>query len=255
MPKFDITSNVRPSIFAYVPEQKAPEKDKVERVKAAVLSTTAKASARQREKEKKEKAVADGYDTMELDEPKKSDDDDDAEIKVNGDTDMKLEEDSDTVTIKKKAPPEANSETLPNLSRVVGAQMSYISFPLQSRYLPVRPLSSISGSSTMTAQPTKGSASPALILQSIVDGPSSAALGAGGGILVLKDTKPEEAIELVEEQAMRALQLAATGGEETVPEQTGIQTDGPSAPSAPTIDVTLPIAPIPEPFQYDDFED
>ena len=89
MPKFEFTSNVRPSIFAYVPEIKAPEKDKVELVKTAVLSTTAKASARAREKEK-EKAAADG-DVMATDEPSKTSD---AAAATGEDTEMKVDEEA-----------------------------------------------------------------------------------------------------------------------------------------------------------------
>ena len=250
MPKFDFTSNVRPSIFAYVPEQKAPEKDKVELVKTAVLSTTAKASARQREKEK-EKGAIDGAESMDVDGTKPSEDETDTKADDNGD--MKVDEAGASTT--KKAPIEANFEVLPNLSRVVGAQMPYILFPSASRYLPIRPLPSTSSSVLNSIQPTKSSASPTTILQSIVDGPSNAGLGAGGGILVLKDTKPDEPVELMEEQAMRALQLAATGGEDIVPDQADL--DAGPQPAQPALDVDLssPIAPVPEPFEYDDFED
>ena len=251
MPKLEFTSDVRPSIFAYVPEQKAPEKDKVEKVKTAVLSTTAKASARQRDKDKG-KAAAEGGESMDTDDVKPAIDG--AEDKADGDADMKVEE-ADSGTAKKKAPVEANSENLPNLSRVVGAQMPYVSFPSSSRFIPVRPLLSSAPSATTPIQSTKPSASPASILQSIVDGPSSAGLGAGGGILVLRDTKPDEPVELIEEQATRALQLAATGGDETRPDQSSAEAGPQPEAAAPGVDLTLPVAPLPEPFQYDDFED
>jgi len=144
---------------------------------------------------------------------------------------------------------EASFENLPNLSRVVPAQVPYVSFPSSSRYLPVRPLSS--SSSQSSSQPTKGSASPALILSSIGE---SQNLGAGGGILVLKDQQPKEAVELVEEQATRALQLAATGGDEPIVADAAPAATG-GAASQPMVDNSGPIADMPEPFEYDGFED
>jgi 26S proteasome regulatory subunit N2 len=184
-------------------------------VKTAVLSTTAKASARQKEKEKEKSG------DMETDEtPAKE---------TTGDVG------EEAAPSKRK--PEPTSEALPNLSRVVPAQMPYISFSSSSRYTPVRALVASS------SQPTKSSASPALILESIVESAS----GAGGGILVLKDNKPDEPVELVEEKAKRGLQLAATGGEEPVPAA--------AAAVAPAPVAEGPIAPLPQAFQYDGFED
>ena len=187
-------------------------------VKTAVLSTTAKASARQKEKEKEKGGE------METDETPAKETTEDAAATS-----------EETAPTKKK--PEPTSESLPNLSRVVPAQMPYISFSSSSRYTPVRALVASS------SQPTKSSASPALILESIVESAS----GAGGGILVLKDNKPDEPVELVEEKAKRGLQLAATGGEEPVPAA--------AAAVAPAPVAEGPIAPLPQAFQYDGFED
>jgi 26S proteasome regulatory subunit N2 len=46
IPKFEIVSNARPSLFAYPPETKPPETKEVEKVATAVLSTTVRALAR-----------------------------------------------------------------------------------------------------------------------------------------------------------------------------------------------------------------
>lgn len=260
LPQFDFTSNVRPSIFAYVPEMKAPEKDKVEMVKTAVLSTTAKASARQKEKEK-EKAAAEGGDAMDTDEHTASKDKDasSTEKKEGEDSEMKVDGEAATSSSEakpeEKAPKEPNYETLHNVSRVVPAQMPYISFPSSSRFVPVRPLISSSSSTPVSylTQAAKAANSASFILESIVD--VGIGLGAGGGILVLKDTKPEEPVEYVELQAKKA--LAAEAG----PEE--IQVPGTAAPAAtsgapqpaPGVDLNAPIAPMPQSFQYDDFED
>jgi 26S proteasome regulatory subunit RPN2 C-terminal domain len=66
LPKFEFVSNARPSLFAYQPATKPPQKETVEKVATAVLSTTAKATARQKTKEK-EKAAAEAMDTVCLD--------------------------------------------------------------------------------------------------------------------------------------------------------------------------------------------
>lgn len=69
VPKFDFVSNTKPSLFAYPPATKLPEKQQAEKVQTAVLSTTAKSTARAKEKEK-ERAAADGMQTVSCDLPK-----------------------------------------------------------------------------------------------------------------------------------------------------------------------------------------
>jgi 26S proteasome regulatory subunit N2 len=51
LPKFEFTSNIKPSMFAYPPPTKPPTVETVEKVATAVLSTTAKAKARAKKKE------------------------------------------------------------------------------------------------------------------------------------------------------------------------------------------------------------
>lgn len=67
IPKFDFVSNVKPSLFAYPPPTKLPEKQQVEKVQTAVLSTTAKSTARAKEKEK-EKNADSGMQTVRSDD-------------------------------------------------------------------------------------------------------------------------------------------------------------------------------------------
>jgi 26S proteasome regulatory subunit N2 len=52
IPKFEVISNARPSLYAYQPETKPPTKEKIEKVETAVLSTTAKTTARNKTKDK-----------------------------------------------------------------------------------------------------------------------------------------------------------------------------------------------------------
>ncbi|KAE9408198.1 26S proteasome regulatory complex, non-ATPase subcomplex, Rpn2/Psmd1 subunit [Gymnopus androsaceus JB14] len=124
VPKFELTSNAKPSLFAYPPATPPPKKEAVAKVATAVLSTTAKVKARE-----KKKAAAEG-DAMDTDEK--------ADVKTEGDGDieMKTEEGSKAAKSAKKSEP--SFETLPNLSRVTPAQLAYISFPSEGKYQPVR---------------------------------------------------------------------------------------------------------------------
>ena len=75
---------------------------------------------------------------------------------------------------------EASSERLQNFSRVTPQQLTYISFPPDSRYQPVRPVStnSVSRSKKSTT------------------GPWETYTGVGG-ILVLLDERPDEPVDLI----------------------------------------------------------
>lgn len=86
---------------------------------------------------------------------------------------------------KKKAEP--SHELRPNFSRVTPAQLDYISFPPSGRYQPVRPVSSqlIGSKGTTTA---KASSKPG----------SAEKYAGGGGILLLRDLRPDEEAEFIE---------------------------------------------------------
>lgn len=79
--------------------------------------------------------------------------------------------------------PEPNSQKLPNFSRVTPAQMAYVTFPPDSRYQPVRAVS--------TLPPRKGHAT----LSSITNMEKFAG---GGGVLILTDLHPEQEPEYIE---------------------------------------------------------
>ena len=111
VPKFQFISNCRPSLFAYPPPSKPPTTEVLEKVAAAVLSTTAKAKARA----KKSKAETENTE-MEVDETKDK------------------EEKNEPKTNKK----EPESEILENFARVVPSQDKYIIFNQDARYTPVK---------------------------------------------------------------------------------------------------------------------
>ena len=75
---------------------------------------------------------------------------------------------------------EASSERLQNFSRVTHQQLTYISFPPDSRYQPVRPVST--NSVSRSKKPSNG--------------PGETHTGVGG-ILVLLDERPEEPVDLI----------------------------------------------------------
>ncbi|GAA6007268.1 hypothetical protein JCM10207_001565 [Rhodosporidiobolus poonsookiae] len=227
IPKLDFTSNAKPSQFAYQPATKPPTEKKVEKVEAAVLSTTAKQEARLREKEKQDKG-----DEMETDEPKPASTSDDAEMKVDepASGESKPADDSTTPAAptttggKKRKAPEPASSTQPNLSRVVPAQLAAIAFPPDARFVPVRPVNA-----------TNGAPAPA---------GSRSTVSGGGGILLVRDTKPGEEVELLELEVLKAIDTsvaaapaaaAAAGGEGDDDLMNG------------------PIADVPEPFEWTDW--
>ncbi|KAG0273159.1 proteasome regulatory particle base subunit [Linnemannia exigua] len=117
LPEIEFTSNARPSLFAYIPPTKPPAVVTVEKVATAVLSTTAKAQA------KAKKAKSAESDAMDEDEK--------PEAKIE---DAKEEE----AKVAAKPKKEPLSEKLGNLARVVPAQLKYISFDKDARYVPVK---------------------------------------------------------------------------------------------------------------------
>ncbi|KAK5104593.1 proteasome regulatory particle base subunit [Lithohypha guttulata] len=143
VPAFKFHTNTKPSLFDYPPEETTKVDAGPEKVKTAVLSTTAQAKRRAAKKEK-EKTT----DSMDVDEPapttprpEKSDTKD----KTEGDDDKK-DDHADTTADEKKEDEEKKEKQikkekvgyeLSNMSRVLPAQLKYLSFP-DSRYQPVK---------------------------------------------------------------------------------------------------------------------
>lgn len=161
-PNFKFHSATRPSLFDYPPEQEAKVEDAPEKVKTAVLSTTAQAKRRAQKKEKQAK-----HDSMDIDQtapttPKTSHPDDkmdiDEEGKKDGEkTDTEKKEGEETKApegLKKKMEKEKVGYELENMSRVLPAQLKFISFPDQ-RYEPVKKVSPIFPISLLLPVPYK----------------------------------------------------------------------------------------------------
>jgi 26S proteasome regulatory subunit N2 len=139
IPSFQFHSNTRPSMFDYPPEQEVKAEEAPEKIKTAVLSTTA-----QDKRRKMVKARQRTQESMDIDDapstPKITPSDED---KMDVDEDGKKEgEDAASAaeTSRKKAEKEKVGFELENMSRVLPAQIKYISFP-EERYVPVKKVS------------------------------------------------------------------------------------------------------------------
>lgn len=181
VPNFKFHSATRPSLFDYPPEQETKTEDAPEKVKTAVLSTTAQAKRRAQKKEKQQRR-----ESMDIDQtptaPKVDAGDkmdtDESVVKTEGEGEKKDEEEAKESDkpegLKKKMEKEKVGYGLENMSRVLPAQLKFVSFP-DERYEPVK-------------KPT-------------------------GGVILLNDTKPSEPKTLLEmKKAKKSAQPAATPG-------------------------------------------
>jgi 26S proteasome regulatory subunit N2 len=184
VPHFKFHSNTRPSLFDYPPEQQVKAEEAPEKVKTAVLSTTAQAKRRAQRREKQARR-----ESMDIDQtpttPKVSDQLPDAmeteESKAEGEEGTETEK-ATSEGQKKKAEREKVGYELDNLSRVLPAQLKYLTFP-DPRYEPVKrvcPIQSTFKNNLLTqvSQPT-------------------------GGVVVVLDKQPDEPREVVELKASK----------------------------------------------------
>jgi 26S proteasome regulatory subunit N2 len=175
IPSFKFHSATRPSLFDYPPEQEVKTDEAPTLIATAVLSTTAQAKRRAQKKERAQrresmdidqtpttpKITAPAADKMDVDEENK-----DGETKSEEKKDEAEKENASPAEIaKKKLEKEKVGYDIENMSRVVPAQLKFISFPA-GRYKPVK-------------KPT-------------------------GGVILLIDTQPEEEKVLIEEKLKKA---------------------------------------------------
>ncbi|KIX07543.1 uncharacterized protein Z518_02196 [Rhinocladiella mackenziei CBS 650.93] len=146
VPVFKFHCNTRPSLFDYPPEQQAKADEAPEKVKTAVLSTTAQAKRRAARKEKQQRRDSMDVDTVTQVTPKieKGDkmDTDETTIKDDDSKDAKKKDEGErkegeAPEAKKKAEKEKVGYDISNMSRVLPAQLKYLTFPDQ-RYQPVK---------------------------------------------------------------------------------------------------------------------
>lgn len=186
IPSFKFHSATRPSLFDYPPEQEVKTDEAPTLIATAVLSTTAQAKRRAQKKERAQrresmdidqtpttpKISAPTEDKMDVDEESK-----DKEGKEGEKKDSEGEKASPAEIAKKKLEKEKVGYEIENMSRVLPAQLKYISFPA-GRYQPVK-------------KPT-------------------------GGVILLVDTRPGEEKVFIEEKLKQtsAKKAAATTAEE-----------------------------------------
>jgi 26S proteasome regulatory subunit N2 len=177
VPQFKFWSNTRPSMFDYPPEQEVKTEEAPEKVKTAVLSTTAQAKRRKLAKDRmmrRESMDVDGGvpGTPKADggEGEKMDEEDGGNVIEAGKEGQKEEA---TVSTKRKMEKEKVGFELENMSRVLPGQIRYVSFPGEGRYQPVKkvcllslPLHCTTDLANLTLQPTGG---PILLFDSTPD--------------------------------------------------------------------------------------
>lgn len=143
VPFFKFHSNTRPSLFDYPPEQQIKAEEAPEKVKTAVLSTTAQAKRRAQRREKQQRRESMDVDqtptTPKVSEqlPEKMETDESA---AKGEEEAKEGEKGTSEGQKKKAEREKVGYELENMSRVLPAQLKYLTFP-DPRYEPVKRVS------------------------------------------------------------------------------------------------------------------
>lgn len=186
VPSFKFHSATRPSLFDYPPEQETKTEDAPEKIKTAVLSTTAQAKRRAQKKEKQQRResmdidqtpttpkISNLGDKMETDEPAaKTEEDKDGEKQDGSKKEGEEAKDAPAQTegLRKKMEKEKVGYSLENMSRVLPAQLKFVSFP-DGRYEPVK-------------KPT-------------------------GGVILLTDTTPSEPKALMELKARKNTKPAA----------------------------------------------
>ncbi|KAI8818052.1 armadillo-type protein [Fimicolochytrium jonesii] len=174
IPKFTFLSNAKPSLFAYPAPTKPPTEEKVEKVATAVLSTTAKAAARAKKVDAQRRESSKGPDAMETDD-KEPVAPQTTTAKESKDVGTKKGDEATATTPtekRKKRTKEDPFEVLDNMARVVPAQLKYIKFKSDTRYVSVK--------------------------NQIV-----------GGILLLWDKRPEEVEDIITVRDLAAAQAAA----------------------------------------------
>ena len=194
-PVFKFHCNTRPSLFDYPPEQTAAKDEAPEKIKTAVLSTTAQARRRAARKEKQQRRDSMDVDTvtpvtpklgnaekMDTDEPISQDNiDKDGKSKDDGEK-KEGENGISTAEPKKKVEKEKVGYEISNMSRVLPAQLKHLSFP-DSRYQIVkRPTGGIMV--VLDTEPDSDRDTIPLLISRVDQPPANVGSAVGGGDVV-----------------------------------------------------------------------
>merc|ERR1712000_69191 len=230
-PVFKFHCNTRPSLFDYPPEQVTKTDEAPEKVKTAVLSTTAHAKRRAAKKEKQQRRDSMDVDTVtpvtpKIDKSDKRETDESAAKEEEGKKEEGEKKEGEAPEVKKKGEKEKVGYDMPNMSRVLPAQLKYLTFP-DHRYQLVK-------------KPT-------------------------GGVMVVLDTEPDkerETIPLlvskVEASAVAPAGQAVGGATQPAPETPARQITGSGAAAAAGVLTSIDEdeegaeeAPCPAEFDYE----
>ena len=216
IPELKLHCNTRPTMYDYPPAMAIKAEETPEKVKTAVLSTTAQAKRRKLAKAKQDGMDIDptpptpkpagDEDKMETDEPATKDqaekltedakaseksaedgkpaEDGNMDEKEDKDDKEKEEDQAPGKAIKAKLEKEKVGYDIDNLSRVLPAQIRYLSFPADSRYSPVKKVRNSINRVDIT----------------LTGGQST------GGVVLLIDNKPSEPKVLMERQVKKSNQ-------------------------------------------------
>lgn len=150
VPAFKFHSNTRPSMFDYPPEQETKTEEVMEKVKTAVLSTTAQARRRKQVKDRQQQGdgmdidtVADASKAGTATEGDKMDVDETVidTAKVAGDKEAGSKDEQQAEPVRKRVEKEKVGHDMDNMSRVLSPQIKYITFAADGRYKPVKKVS------------------------------------------------------------------------------------------------------------------
>ena len=156
LPDFKIHCNARPSMFEYPPVMELKTEEAPEKVKTAILSTTVQARRRKAAKERQQRG-----ESMDIDQPTNAprfqaeadaEDKMDLEDEQVKDKEEKKDDEESTLpkSVKAKLEKEKVGYELDNISRVLPAQLRYISFP-EGRYVPIKKVRSLLGNTDSKA--------------------------------------------------------------------------------------------------------
>ncbi|KAF5102609.1 hypothetical protein D0Z00_000319 [Geotrichum galactomycetum] len=164
VPKFDFTCNAKPKHFGYPPKVEEQSEKQPTKVETAILSTTNKAKNRARKSSKAFNKLKEGTEEIETKIPEKvkeeADDDkmDTEEDKTQAspkeeveDTEIVVDQDYDNFETELKKQNRRHYK-VDNMSRVVPAQLKYITFEGQTRFVPVRRFRGTGGVLVVTDQ-------------------------------------------------------------------------------------------------------
>lgn len=137
IPNFKFHSNTRPSMFDYPPEQEVKAEEAPEKVKTAVLSTTAQARRRKQAKERQQRRESVSMDVDQTPATPKISSSDEDKMDTDEKEGDKTEEEKEAAIETQKKKVEKVGYDMENMSRVLPTQLKYISFP-GKRYVPVK---------------------------------------------------------------------------------------------------------------------